>query len=173
MGNGATPEANAARRKIETEACEYLAAKVRYEEGKLYWVKCWKSFIGRQVGYLGKLGYWKVNSNTAGTIPLHRLIFFIHHRYLPDIVDHIDGDKENNRIENLRAATNQQNICNSKLYASNKSGHRGIRFKDGSWVARIRTKGQEIHLGTFKNIEDAIAVRKNAEGEYHGEFARN
>lgn len=92
-------------------------------------------------------------------------------------VDHIDGDRQNNTLKNLRIVSRQENMENKRLYSSNKSGFPGVTWseKEGKWKARINIKGVRVHLGTFENIKDAIEVRQKAEKhsgyhKNHGEF---
>lgn len=88
------------------------------------------------------------------------------------IVDHINGNRSDNRKSNLRLCVTRQNICNSRQYSNNKSGYRGVRKRDKRWCAEISVKGKVLHLGSFdKKIDAARAYNRHAL-EYHGEFAR-
>jgi HNH endonuclease len=87
-----------------------------------------------------------------------------------DDIDHINGDKADNRIINLREATSAQGQANRPTPRSNTSGAKGVvRHKD-VWRAQIGVNSQTIYLGLFKSKEEAINVRKQAEEKYHGEF---
>ncbi len=83
-------------------------------------------------------------------------------------IDHINGDKSDNRISNLRLVTMNQNMMNKKKYSSNKSGIVGIakRSDTNSWRAQISVKGKAIKLGSFKTREEAINARLAAENKY-------
>ncbi|WP_322505473.1 HNH endonuclease [Chroococcidiopsis cubana] len=87
-------------------------------------------------------------------------------------VDHIYGDKLDNRLENLRPATNAQNQANSKT-RGNKSGFRGVCWDktNKKWVAKIKVNGKTKHLGRFSIAEDAACAFNKAALEYHGEYA--
>lgn len=98
----------------------------------------------------------------------HRLIWLYHNGYLPPVIDHIDRDTENNRIENLRASSKSENAFNSGLPKNNKSGVKGVKSYKGKWIADIWCKNVFYHLGTFKNKEDAVAARKAAEHKHFG-----
>ena len=89
----------------------------------------------------------------------------MHHGYMPDQVDHINRNKKDNRIENLRECTTHENMCNQGLRKNNKSGCKGVHFNKGkqAWEASITHKGSRDHLGSFKNIKDAIHARKESE----------
>lgn len=83
-------------------------------------------------------------------------------------IDHINQDKTDNRICNLRSVGRQENAKNLSLDRRNKSGSSGV-FKHSqydAWVAQIRSNNKTVHLGTFKEISDAIQARKDAEIRY-------
>jgi hypothetical protein len=87
-------------------------------------------------------------------------------------VDHIDNDRQNNKLINLRFATPQQNQQNRSINKNNKSGTKGVSWNKqrNKWTAQIRINGKLIHLGSFLNKEDAINIRiQRAKNEF-GEF---
>ena len=86
-------------------------------------------------------------------------------------IDHINGQKDDNRWCNLREATNQENVRNqTKLRKNNTSGVHGVSQKRKLWRADIRVDGHLIYLGSFVEIKDAKTARKEAEEIYFGEF---
>lgn len=89
-------------------------------------------------------------------------------------IDHINGNKLDNRKENLRFCTHQQNMCNTKLRADNNSGVKGVYWCNTrmKWNVQIAYKKKTIALGRFTSFEDAVAARLKAEQKYHGEFAK-
>jgi hypothetical protein len=93
-------------------------------------------------------------------------------------IDHINGNRADNRWLNLRVVTRAQNSMNHGLSGLNKSGCRGVswhryrRKDDGRWLARIKVNGRIIHLGVYLKQEDAIAARRSAEEVYCGDFRR-
>jgi hypothetical protein len=89
-------------------------------------------------------------------------------------IDHKDGNTYDNRKENLRVCTEQENAMNKRTPKNNTSGVKGVHYakKEEKWKAYITFKGKRIHLGTYTNIEDAINKRLKAEGKYFGEFNR-
>lgn len=89
-------------------------------------------------------------------------------------MDHINGDRADNRWVNLRTATRSQNNYNMRRTKLNVSGVKGVSWvaERGQWLARITVEGRKIHLGQFDEKERAIAARKEGERRYHGEFAR-
>lgn len=88
-------------------------------------------------------------------------------------VDHRDHDGLNNRRTNLRISTSTNNHANSRLYASNTSGYKGVTwYKDyGKWMAQIYCNGKRRCLGYFEDISDAVSAYETAAFELFGEFA--
>jgi hypothetical protein len=116
--------------------------------------------------YLGNNGY--ATNNKIGR--LHR---FIMNPPEDMVVDHIDGNKLDNRRDNLRICTHQENDWNKTLISTNTSGVTGVtKTKWNTWEARIQVKGKKIHLGTFKTKEEAIQTRRQAEIDYYGGYRR-
>lgn len=99
------------------------------------------------------------------------------HRFIMDApkgmdVDHIDGDTMNNRKENLRICTRQQNSMNRKMNIRNKSGYKGVIWdkRTSKWMAYIMVNYKFKNLGYHINIEDAVVARSIAEEKYFGEY---
>lgn len=88
-------------------------------------------------------------------------------------VDHINKNTHDNRKQNLRLCTHQENDCNNNLYKNNTSGIIGVSYirEKNKWRASITYNRKTILLGYFENINDAIKVRVNAEKKYFKEFA--
>lgn len=88
-------------------------------------------------------------------------------------LDHINGDRTDNRFANLREATRSQNLMNTGVKRSNKSGVVGVHFcsERMKWVAQIKIGRRTTCLGRFDQFADAVAARKEAEKSYYGEFA--
>ncbi|TCI99960.1 HNH endonuclease, partial [Cytobacillus praedii] len=111
--------------------------------------------------------FYLINPNREGL--LHR---FIMGSPEGKHIDHIDGNTLNNRKSNLRACEHRENLRNTKMYSTNKSGHRGVTLhkKSGKWWAYIMVNYKHKSLGYYYDIEDAIKARKAAEEKYFGEF---
>jgi hypothetical protein len=105
----------------------------------------------------------------------HRLIWFMHHGTWPEAIDHINGDKQDNRIENLRECTQLENCYNQKIRKQNTTGVKGVGWRPDKkkFRARIIVNGTEICLGHFKTLEEAAVVVKEARIKHHGEFANH
>ena len=105
----------------------------------------------------------------------HRIIFLMHRGFLPDCLDHIDNNKLNNRIENLRPATLSQNQHNRRISKNNTSGVKGVKWKatQNIWTASVTLNGKRKHVGHFRTVPEAeVAVRKARE-QLHGEFVNH
>jgi hypothetical protein len=105
----------------------------------------------------------------------HRIAWALHHGAWPkDQIDHINGIKIDNRICNLREATNSQNGKNLGLSKANKSGVKGVSFENYTqrWKASIKVENKTISLGRFNSIEDAAKARQLAEQHYFKEWNR-
>ncbi|MBX3579886.1 MAG: HNH endonuclease [Rhizobiaceae bacterium] len=92
----------------------------------------------------------------------------------PHQVDHVNGERSDNRWANLRKATNAQNSANQRLKRCNTSGFKGVCWHAGgrAWMARIRANGKSHYLGLFGSREAAHAAYVAAADKLHGEFAR-
>ena len=151
-----------------------LKNHLKYEDGSLYWIdfsirpNAKKSALGNVLpnGYVCMKFFKK-------TMYVHRLVFLYHHGYMPNFVDHINGCKTDNRIENLRDVTRCQNMMNVKKTSKNTSGYKGVSFnkKTNKWVAQIKLNKQHFYLGLFESAEKAYEEYSRVAIEYHGEYA--
>lgn len=137
-----------------------------YKDGELFYKPTYKTPAGRISKKAGKSarltpcnGYYRINVPRIGVQKEHRMIFLYHEGYLPEVVDHIDRDKENNRIENLRASNLQDNAINRSISKSNTSGIVGVHYDEsyGKWVVTYRGK----YFGRFDTKEEAAKVNAN------------
>ena len=104
------------------------------------------------------------------SVTLHRFILGTKGNKV--MTDHINGDRSDNRKENLRKCTQNENWKNLKVKKNNTSGHPGVeKTRSGKWSATIMVNRKEIHLGVYESKFDAINARRIAEVEYYGEFA--
>ena len=156
-------------------------ALVEYREGHLYWrVRPSRGRVkpGDRAGCQGmRKGYWVITYR-GQRYYYHRVIWTVCNGDLPpgSMIDHIDHDPANNRIENLRLATPSQNAFNSlKRLAKTSSVFKGVcRAKLNGrpvWKAQIGFKGKVHHLGWFDHEEEAAGAYAEAALEMHGEFA--
>ena len=97
----------------------------------------------------------------------------MHYGHAPEFIDHIDGDKQNNRIENLRAATRAQNQLNAKLRKDSVTKLKNVTKHRNKWQVRMRIDGVLTHIGTFADLELAKFVASEYRDKFHGEFANH
>jgi hypothetical protein len=147
-----------------------------YQDGQLFWKQKpnRKIVVGSKAGRPKSNGYEVITIN--GSVYLsHRLVFLWHHGYLPDYIDHIDGDKLNNRIDNLRECSLSQNQCNKKIGTNNTSGYKGVYFsnQNGKWQVGIQYKKRKYHGGLFDDVHEAGRAAEKLRNSLHKEFARN
>lgn len=146
----------------------------KYEDGKLLWENPTAKWMkkGTEAGFVTKYGY-RYAAVDGKHVMVHRLIWLYHFGSLPEFLDHIDGDRLNNRIENLRPATRAQNNQNARLRKDNKTGQKGVRWREDQqkWHATIKADKKQYHLGYFKDFEDAKNAYLIAAQHLHGKFA--
>ena len=139
-----------------------------YRDGKLFYrIRVNKKLAGSQAGSLQSDGYVRVKVD-GRAYRAHRVVWLIVHGAWPDgFLDHINGDCADNRIENLRVATNQQNQQNRQITVTNQTGAIGVTWENNAWRARIKVAGKKIDLGRYQLFDEAFAARKAAES-LHG-----
>lgn len=169
---------------------EFLRKIVSYDPltGHLFWLPrdadafhlvrrtCTEKVIANwNARYAGRRAFCQINADgyLVGKLfgraaSAHRVAFALTHLRWPEaMIDHINGDKTDNRIANLREVDNQANLRNAKRPVSNTSGRVGVsRIRTGSWSAQIRVDRRHIHLGSFRDKQDAIDARAAAEVRY-------
>lgn len=139
----------------------------------------WAEFLYADLDRI-KSHKWFYDGGYASTVINHKKISM--HRFLMEApsnmeVDHKDGDKLNNKRDNLRLCTRKENAKNRSLNSNNVSGFSGVHFTNSEkrrkrWVASIRVNGKKTSLGRFFTKEEAVRVREEAEKKYYGEYRR-
>jgi hypothetical protein len=120
---------------------------------------------------ISNIGYQRV-SLYSHVMTAHRVAFCVMTgRWPKRDIDHIHGDRADNRWRNLRECTRQQNVWNGKA-RSPRSGWKGAYFQAGRYMARIKKDGKGIYLGRFDTAEEAHAAYLAAAKDLFGEFAR-
>lgn len=169
--------------QFKEECVGRLSEAIRYDpqSGKLFWKhrdsvpsSTNARWVGKEAGTVKPCGYIRIAFDRSHYYA-HRVAWALHYgEWPPGEIDHINGDRGDNRIENLRIATRQQNTMNHGPSTRNTSGVAGVAYHavNRKWVASLTIDRKRIYLGSFKNINDAIAARKRAEVEHYGEFSR-
>ena len=148
-----------------------------YENGKLFYKNKTHKFskiqIGDEVGSLYSNGYLNVKINQK-PYAVHRLIFIMFNGFLPKLIDHIDGNKLNNKIENLRSCDHITNGYNRKVGTNNTSGHKNVVWSKQSkkWRVTLHANKKFKDFGFFDDLELAALVAEEARNKYHNKFAR-
>jgi hypothetical protein len=145
------------------------------ETGKLYYKAARRRIsVGDEAGCDNGRGYLRAEIN-GKKYRIHRLVFLMHKGYLPAVLDHIDGNTYNNRIENLRPASISQNQHNRKISKNNTSGYKGVSYQKGTnkFRAQIKHQRKSIYLGLYATPEEADEVVRKAREELHGNFANH
>ena len=124
-------------------------------------------YAGKNAGSHGVHGYMTV-ALFGLSFKYHRVVWIHCVGDLGDMhIDHINGDRSDNRLCNLRVVTVAENAKNKAVRVTSKSGVQGVSFcnRQKQWVACIVCNGRRKHLGYFDGFEDAVAARKAAEAE--------
>ena len=165
----------AKRRVWSDEEKEWLKENLRYDPdtGQLWWTKPRpKVNLDRPAGSCHKSSYIHIETTLISGKRLqykaHRLAWFLYYGEDAGLLDHIDNDRTNNRIENLRPATQLANSLNRKPWSA--SGYKGVYKNGNRWRARIQVMGLCANLGNFGTEEEAaMAFDKKCE-EYRRRF---
>lgn len=154
---------------------ELVHSLYEYKDGELFRKVAPRGFrVGQKVGYAGSEGYIMTKVKNR-TIAVHRLVFLMQHGYLPAVIDHINGNRSDNRIENLRSCTKAENSRNQRLRSTNTSGIKNVRWykAHSTWQVSMRIDGKEKHFGYYKDLELADLVATEARDKHYGKFANH
>jgi hypothetical protein len=128
--------------------------------------------VGDVAGSLNRQGYIRIAIDYKYYLA-HRLAWlYVYGEWPSGRLDHRDLDRANNRIANLRPATDMQNCANAKRRVDNSTGFKGVSTRQGRYIAQINRDGRRICLGRFDTPEAAHEAYKAAALKHFGEFAR-
>jgi hypothetical protein len=165
----------------ENPSPELLRKLLRYEPdtGLLFWRerdlsmfkrksngRGWNTrYTDTEAGAIDGKGYLSIN--VLGRLYIgHRVIWaMVHGKWPTHQIDHIDGNRLNNRIENMRDVTSQDNGMNAAMNSKNTSGHAGVYLNKRSnlWCAQMKHLGRTYHLGSGRDFDAVVALRKAEE----------
>lgn len=143
--------------------------------------KWWNTrYAGKEPKSTDKLGYIRAKitrGDFSSYVSVHRICFFIANGYVPEIVDHIDGNVQNNKAVNLRVATHSKNAWNRAPNKGTATGMKGVsvHYDNGvatGYISRIGHNGKRIYLGFFKTAKEASDTYNKKELELRSEWVR-
>ena len=154
---------------------DYLKTQVRYEDGHLYWTE-YKQ--GRSIDLAigsGSTDRYLSMYLDGKQYKVHRLIYLLHTGQLPEVVDHVNGNTNDNKIENLRSSTVQTNNYNRALESTSTSGVKGVCWhkRESKWRVQVGVNGKRVTVGSFDDLELAELVAVEYRNKHHGNFARH
>lgn len=155
------------------EALSYdpLSGHVTWKSNRYAYRGSLAAAAGSIAGSAMSLGYRFIHFEDVGLL-IHRVAWAMYYGEWPrGDIDHINMDKSDNRILNLRLATRAQNMVNRGPTKGNLLGVKGVGIsRQGKYTAKIWAGGKRIHIGTFETIAEASAAYENSAKEIHGEF---
>ena len=145
------------------------------KDGVLFWKnpnarRCKK---GDKAGHIDKDGYVIVRFDDK-RVPAQKIIWYMAYGEMPEMLDHINGNRSDNSLSNLRKVTKRENNFNKAMRSDNTSGVCGVRWhkQRKKWNARIKIDGVEKSLGMYASFQDAVNARLEAETTFFGEYSR-
>lgn len=157
---------------------EYLASLFAYEPdtGNLIRIQSRPGVtVGDIAGCVDDQGYVKVYIDRRAYL-VHRIVWILVHGEWPSgEIDHINGNKADNRIANLRVCSRHENQRNTKMRKDNSSGVKGVVWdkRINAWFAQVALNGKTFYGGSFKDLEDAKRAAIELRNRLHGEFANH
>lgn len=156
---------------------DLIKSRLRYNKdtGAFTWAESrgkWKA--GDVSSSVNSLGYCRVKVDGVSYLA-HRLAWaFVYGDFPESDIDHVNGIKTDNRIENLRLATRSENQCNRGKHLNNKSGFKGVNWNQSvkKWAARCMVNGKRTHIGYFDDAALAAAAYQQVAASLHGSFFR-
>ena len=157
-----------------------LTEFLRYDPsaGLIIWRKHYSSVLAGEIAGSPKTSTGAIHIGIFNKVYLaHRIAWALYHWRDPHpfMIDHKDGDRTNNKINNLRIADYSENNCNARIRKDNKSGIKGVCFhkRTGKWQATLKKDNTVFYLGLYLTIAEAAAAMETARNDHHLEFARH
>jgi len=155
---------------------ELLKHYFDYKDDHLYWKNVvhlnQSKLIGQKAGFIHPTGYRHITF-MGKQHKAHRLIWLYVYGEMPKEIDHINGDRQDNRLENLRSVTRSQNQFNKAMAQNNTSGYRGVSWhkKSQQWAIRVCANGKSM-VKYVKDLELAGLVAEEMRSLFHGKYAK-
>lgn len=131
---------------------------------------------GKSAGCQESKGYWlvRVGGRNGRLLKAHRIVWYIHHGAVPDLLDHRDTNPANNCVGNLRVATESQNRHNANKHSDNTSGVKGVYWdaRTSKWMVKVSMNYVPHWGGRFTDKQEAIKVAAELREKLHREFAK-
>lgn len=182
------------RQKEDLPTQSTLRSLLRYDPdtGDLYWLprlesyfrqakksprslcNSWNSKWSGRPAFSRTSGGYKIGTVLGQDHKAHRVIWAMHYNEWPEAIDHVNGDKADNRLSNLRPATRSQNGMNKGAMPNNTSGHKGVVFdkRRKKWKAMVTANSKRVER-TFADQSSAISGAIALRLAIHGIFARH
>lgn len=168
--------------KVEWMTQEFLKETFTYcDSGNLIWrhdrpiehfktIGGYKTYMTQRAGIIaGKIAINEVKHRDVRTVQVsfkgekiefkvHVLIFLLHHGYVPRLIDHIDGNYFNNKIENLQPLNNQLNTSKATMFSHNTTGYRGVSIHLGKFAVKLKFDGKPYSVGRYNSAGEAASV---------------
>ena len=160
--------------ELTQEIVKYL---FDYRDGNLYWKVVAPATrivkVGDIAGWNNPKGYRHVLI-FGKDYSLHSVVFLWHYGYKPEFVDHIDNDRSNNKIENLRPANVHTNAYNQSVREKSFSGIKNVTWNKISkkWLVKLSVNKEIKYFGLYNDIDYAKFIAEAMRYKYHGKFAR-
>lgn len=146
-----------------------------YKDGQLFRKVSRRSYkSGDLVGNIEASGYVRTTLN-GKRYSIHRIVYLMQHGYMPKEIDHINGNKSDNRIENLREVSRSENNVNRGSFKQNKSGYKNVSWHklESKWQVQLKINKKAKHFGYFDDLELADLVATEARDKYFGKYANH
>ena len=141
------------------------------EAGELVWLQTkGRAIQGTPVGWISKHGYREMEIDGKRK-KVHHVVWFLNKGEWPDVLDHINGDRSDNRIENLRTCTVRQNSSNRKKKDRYLPRNVYRAATEGKYRVSLQVEGKHISFGVFSDLETANTVAEQARELHYGAFA--
>jgi len=160
----------------DQELLEVCKARLDYnpETGIFVWkVPYTYHRLNKEAGIVYSTGYRRIRLE-GKRYPAHSIAFLMYHGYRPKVLDHANGIKDDNRINNLRRSTSSENSKNMGPQSNNTTGYKGVASPDkgrSRYRVKIMSEGKSINIGSFRCKHEAARAYNTAARMYHGEFA--